>query len=174
MPTPPFPFPFLPSPWYLLPSQLQVQHYNETQRYTLHVDTLESWPNRRVATVLMYLNDVDSGGETFFPLASDVDGLAAAALRTYGPGVGADLERTGTLPGLGDVGDYCGPDPRLPSLRVTPRAGDAILFYSLTPGGALDSAAIHGSCPVVEGEKWVSQVRWPAFNRPLGNRHACD
>ena len=37
--------------------------------------------------------------------------------------------------------------------------GDALLFYSLKPDGSEDSASLHGSCPVTEGEKW-SATKW--------------
>lgn len=49
-------------------------------------------------------------------------------------------------------------------LIVEPRRGDALLFYSMGPAGALDAASYHGGCPVLEGEKWGANV-W-AWNRP--------
>lgn len=44
-------------------------------------------------------------------------------------------------------------------LRYKPRAGDAVLFWSAFPDGRLDQHALHGSCPVVTGNKWVA-VKW--------------
>ncbi|CAA6662855.1 unnamed protein product [Spirodela intermedia] len=62
----------------------------------------------RVATVLMYLSDVQKGGETIFPNAGK---------------------------------------------------GDALLFFSLHPNATTDNFSLHGSCPVIEGEKW-SATKW--------------
>ncbi|TQE07235.1 hypothetical protein C1H46_007145 [Malus baccata] len=44
-------------------------------------------------------------------------------------------------------------------LKVKPRKGDGLLFYSLLPNGTIDPLALHGSCPVIEGEKWVA-TKW--------------
>lgn len=45
-------------------------------------------------------------------------------------------------------------------LRYKPRMGDAVLFWSVLPDGVtLDPHALHGSCPVVKGDKWVA-VKW--------------
>jgi prolyl 4-hydroxylase len=44
-------------------------------------------------------------------------------------------------------------------LKVKPRQGDALLFYSMLPNGTFDKAALHGSCPVIKGEKWVA-TKW--------------
>ncbi|KAG4993375.1 hypothetical protein GLYMA_11G050400v4 [Glycine max] len=44
-------------------------------------------------------------------------------------------------------------------LRVRPRKGDALLFYSLLPNGTIDQTSAHGSCPVIKGEKWVA-TKW--------------
>lgn len=39
-------------------------------------------------------------------------------------------------------------------LAVKTVRGDALMFYSLKPDGATDTASLHGSCPVIEGDKW--------------------
>ncbi|KAJ4967013.1 hypothetical protein NE237_018862 [Protea cynaroides] len=44
-------------------------------------------------------------------------------------------------------------------LKVKPRQGDGLLFYSLFPNGTIDPTSIHGSCPVIEGGKWVA-TKW--------------
>jgi prolyl 4-hydroxylase len=74
-------------------------------------------------------------------------------------------------------------------LKVKPRQGDALLFYSMHPNGTFDKVnklsnfmnlfnifssarllqgsnflfqpqtALHGSCPVIKGEKWVA-TKW--------------
>ncbi|KAK6151178.1 hypothetical protein DH2020_016110 [Rehmannia glutinosa] len=44
-------------------------------------------------------------------------------------------------------------------LKVKPRRGDGLLFYSLFPNGTIDPTSLHGSCPVIKGEKWVA-TKW--------------
>ena len=48
-------------------------------------------------------------------------------------------------------------------LLVTPRRGDAVLFYNQLPDGSLDGRTRHGSCPVVRGRKMAANV-W-SWNR---------
>lgn len=38
-------------------------------------------------------------------------------------------------------------------MSVKPRKGDVFLFYSLHPDTHTDPLTLHGSCPVIEGEK---------------------
>lgn len=54
-------------------------------------------------------------------------------------------------------------------LAVKPSKGDALLFFSLHPNATTDTKSLHGSCPVIEGEKW-SATKWihvRSFDRPL-------
>merc|ERR1712196_386149 len=44
-------------------------------------------------------------------------------------------------------------------LKVRPRKGQALVFYSLKPDGNFDPQSLHGGCPVVKGEKWVA-TKW--------------
>lgn len=48
---------------------LQVLHYRPGEQYQSHFDyfTNESVSNNRISTLIMYLNDVEEGGETYFP-----------------------------------------------------------------------------------------------------------
>ena len=41
---------------------------------------------------------------------------------------------------------------------VAPKKGDALLFYSQQPDGALDPLSFHGGCPVLGGTKWAANV----------------
>lgn len=44
-------------------------------------------------------------------------------------------------------------------IAVKTRKGDALLFFSLHIDATTDSNSLHGSCPVIEGEKW-SATKW--------------
>ncbi|CAI9781845.1 unnamed protein product [Fraxinus pennsylvanica] len=82
-----------------------------------------------IASFLLYLSDVEEGGETMFPYENGAN-----------MGVGYDYKRC--------IG-----------LKVRPRRGDGLLFYSLFPNGTIDKTSLHGSCPVIKGEKWVA-TKW--------------
>jgi prolyl 4-hydroxylase len=48
---------------------LQILHYNAGDQYQSHFDYFTSGNvvNNRISTLVMYLNDVEEGGETYFP-----------------------------------------------------------------------------------------------------------
>ncbi|NBD27185.1 2OG-Fe(II) oxygenase [Paenibacillus glycinis] len=48
---------------------LQILHYQAGEQYRPHVDyfSSENVVNNRISTLVMYLNDVEEGGETYFP-----------------------------------------------------------------------------------------------------------
>ena len=77
----------------------------------------------------MYLTTPEEGGETVFPSASR---------RVDGP-QWSECAREG--------------------FAVKAKRGDALLFYSLKPNGQKDEDSLHGSCPVLKGEKW-SSTKW--------------
>ena len=114
-----------------------VLRYTRGQKYDSHYDTFdpESYgpqTSQRIASFLLYLTDVEAGGETHFPLE--------------GPN---GLERLKNI-------DYKSCDG---GLRVRPRAGDALLFWNVHPNRTFDKHALHGGCPVEKGEKWVA-TKW--------------
>ena len=144
-----------------LPPQedLQVLKYQSGQQYRPHSDVIVGSPTeaedgfRRCATVLMYLSDVEEGGETVFPNGKWVDdALGESAARA----------------GLSECAGR--------GVAVKPRKGDALLFWSLDPSGKIDEASTHAGCPVVRGEKW-SATKWihvrPFRERLLGGG-ACE
>ncbi|CAL5368007.1 unnamed protein product [Camellia sinensis] len=127
--------------WTFLPEEngesIQILHYEHGQKYEPHFDFFEDKINRelgghRVATVLMYLSDVKRGGETVFP----------------------DSGAKHNQPKDDNWSD-CAKD----GYAVKPKKGDALLFYSLHPNATTDPLSLHGSCPVIEGDKW-SATRW--------------
>ncbi|CAA6673528.1 unnamed protein product [Spirodela intermedia] len=118
---------------------LQILHYEFGQKYEPHWDYFLDEVNtqnggQRIATLLMYLSDVEEGGETIFPSASSVN---ISAIRDYN-----ELSECGRK-GLG----------------VKPRMGDALLFWSMKPDATLDELSLHGGCPVIKGNKW-SSTKW--------------
>ncbi|KAL3813660.1 hypothetical protein ACJIZ3_014928 [Penstemon smallii] len=111
-----------------------VLRYEIGQRYDSHYDAFnpaEYGPQKsqRVASFLLYLSDVEEGGETMFP---------------YENGENMDSSY--------DFRKCIG-------LKVKPRRGDGLLFYSLFPNGTINPTSLHGSCPVIKGEKWVA-TKW--------------
>ena len=54
-------------------------------------------------------------------------------------------------------------------ISVKPEKGDALLFFSLHLDATTDANSLHGSCPVIEGEKW-SATKWihvSDFEKPV-------
>lgn len=140
--------------WTFLPKEngesIQILHYEHGQKYEPHFDYFHDKVNQelgghRVATVLMYLSDVAKGGETVFP----------------------NSEEKKSQP-KGDDWSDCAKN----GYAVKPRKGDALLFFSLHLNATTDPRSLHGSCPVIEGEKW-SATKWihvRSFETP---KHEC-
>uniref|UniRef100_A0A4W5LN88 Prolyl 4-hydroxylase, transmembrane a n=1 Tax=Hucho hucho TaxID=62062 RepID=A0A4W5LN88_9TELE len=152
----------LPSPLVELSEPLQVIRYEQGGFSHAHHDSSPSHPETtcshtrlagntsahteiscRYITVLLYLNSVEGGGETTFPVADN---------RTY--------EEEALVQGgvdLTDTQQSCNRG----NLRVKPTAGTALLWYNhLSDGngwmGELDEYSLHGDCPVTRGVKWVA------------------
>ena len=89
-----------------------------------------------MATVLIYLTDDFEGGQTAF--------TDTQARMPPDYGAGATDER-GTR--------AC--DPRNRAVRLTPRPGDALLFYNLREDNLPDARSLHVGCPVTAGTKFV-------------------
>ncbi|XP_004302371.1 PREDICTED: probable prolyl 4-hydroxylase 7 [Fragaria vesca subsp. vesca] len=127
--------------WTFLPIEngeaMQILHYENGQKYEPHYDYFHDKANQelgghRVATVLMYLSNVEKGGETVFPQA-----------------------QVKTVEAKDEVLSDCAKN----GYSVKPFKGDALLFFSLLPNATTDPNSLHGSCPVIEGEKW-SATKW--------------
>ncbi|KAG9136956.1 hypothetical protein Leryth_013805 [Lithospermum erythrorhizon] len=117
---------------------LQVLHYEVGQKYEPHYDYFADEFNtknggQRIATVLMYLSDVEEGGETVFP---DAKGNFSS------------------LPYWDQLSE-CGKG----GFSIKPKMGDALLFWSMRPDASLDPSSLHGGCPVIKGNKW-SSTKW--------------
>lgn len=126
--------------WTLLPVNygegFQVLRYTKEQKYDGHYDyffddvSITNGGNR-YATVLIYLNDVEEGGETVFPNIPAPGG-------TNGPEF-SDCARH--------------------HLAAKPKKGNAVLFHSIKTTGELERRSLHTACPVIKGVKW-SAPKW--------------
>ncbi|RHY31924.1 hypothetical protein DYB32_003031 [Aphanomyces invadans] len=96
-------------------------------------------PPQRYATLFLYLNTVDKGGETVFPHAR----TDAHVSRSY---------NSTTMPECAE------------GMAVLPTALHAVLFYVQTPTMEVDPMARHGGCPPLDGNiKWgANQFMWNA------------
>lgn len=134
---------------------LQVAEYHESEKYELHLDADPDVP--RVATFLIYLSDVDGGGETVWPF----NGVNGSLLQ-------------GPLPlpvdGAGDkqpMQPYC---DHVSYLKAAPKKGRGILMYNLKRESssvwssvartAVDEKALHGACPVQGKRGKVVMQQW--------------
>uniref|UniRef100_A0A2P2ILZ7 procollagen-proline 4-dioxygenase n=1 Tax=Rhizophora mucronata TaxID=61149 RepID=A0A2P2ILZ7_RHIMU len=142
--------------WTFLPVEngesIQILHYKHGQKYEPHFDYFHDKVNlelggHRIATVLMYLSNVEKGGETVFPQAQ-----------------------------MPQLKDETWSDCAKKGYAVRPERGDALLFFSLHPDATTDPESLHGSCPVIEGEKW-SATKWihvSSFEKPTVNEDCVD
>ena len=85
---------------------------------------------KRIATVLMFLQEPESGGETSFP-----HGKPLPAVKERLRGQQGQLSDCGWRDGRG--------------MAVRPKVGDAILFFSFKKDGNVDPGSMHASCPTL-------------------------
>jgi len=130
---------------------VQVGRYEATQKYELHVDSDPKSDVGRPMTILVYLSDVESGGETLFPVTDKNKAMCRAVWHEGG----SDSPRT-----FG-VKNCC--DANVPGIvRISPKQGRAIMFFSHDVAGQVDPKSEHAACPVKAGVKWIIQ-RWFRF-----------
>lgn len=141
---------------------LQILRYRPGQAYTPHLDQFEIGMDKshnfdarnggtnRMATVFMYLNNVEEGGETVFPRST-------SPLRFTAPPEGGftDIKSLGfsATDWEVDVAEAC-----RNLFAVPPKENSAIVFYTQRGDGSLDDASFHGGCPVLQGEKWAANM----------------
>ena len=115
-----------------------VLKYENGQHYDSHMDSFDPktfgpQPSQRIVTVVVYLTDVEEGGETVFKRE----------------GLGGESR---------PIDDWRNCDDGV-GLKYKPRKGDAVLFWDVLPDGKLDPQSLHGGCPVKNGTKYA-MAKW--------------
>jgi hypothetical protein len=123
---------------------LQVVRYHKGEFYNEHYDNKAGNASHRAATFMIYLSDVDSGGATYFPRSSGRPGMADESLQSSDSFRGKFWNNVNKTP---------------PGLRIYPKQGRAVLFWSRLVSGNEDMASIHAAEAVGSGEKWI-MTRW--------------
>ncbi|XP_033118303.1 transmembrane prolyl 4-hydroxylase-like isoform X2 [Anneissia japonica] len=136
---------------------IQVVHYGQHGHYNAHQDSGSTnlpcchlHKNTkcmicRYLTFMVYLNDVEEGGETAFPVANN---------KTFNQ---RDFRHSGST----HLNSKCSEA----NLRLKPERGKAVLWYNHLINeetgwlGELDDFTWHGGCPVTKGTKWIMN-RW--------------
>lgn len=159
---------------------LQVVKYTEGQFYHHHTDWFDknespywNWDpmkggSNRFATVFIYLSDTEMGGETVFPYAErgpadDLQGTDEEAFAVRDRLWGDKQDRL----------EYKMATECRSKFAVTPKKGEAVLFYHQDRTGALDVLATHGACPILKGDKWGANLWiWNNDSWTLEQEHA--
>mmetsp|Transcript_23902 Transcript_23902/g.35079 ORF Transcript_23902/g.35079 Transcript_23902/m.35079 type:complete len:585 (+) Transcript_23902:94-1848(+) len=144
---------------------VQVLKYEVGQYYLPHLDfwdpqyyqdpsmvrSSRAGHRNRLSTVFWYMSDCE-GGHTAFPNAPVSDQRVSQVLLAEGE------ENRQILAG-GAIDNYRGTMECPYGLRVPPKKGNAILFYSLLPSGDGDALSQHSACAVKQGTKWAAN-KW--------------
>lgn len=114
---------------------LQVGRYNAGEFYEPHFDSEPGAGVIRTATVIVYLEMPEGGGgETVFPKTAGCNGRF--------------MECCENIQEMIDNGG---------GLAVLPDKGKAVMFFTHDLDGRQNPLALHGSCPVKTGHKWIAQ-----------------
>eukprot|EP01079_Euglenida_sp_SAG-EU17-18_P005553 gene5553-5531_t len=156
---------------------MHVLHYDVGQYFRGHLDSsanASSFLASRVATVIIYVTDVEEGGLSLaYPVGHCLSVLeqltspsrslqVEAGIRSLNPYDQKDPELQGPLASdsyydghdfLRDAGHVN------QGVSIDPHKGRAVIWWNRLPGGNLDPRSHHVGCPLVHGEKVVA-VFW--------------
>ncbi|XP_022799755.1 transmembrane prolyl 4-hydroxylase-like [Stylophora pistillata] len=154
----------LPKPIIEQSEPMQVVHYKEQGHYHCHHDSQSITHDKpccmygssdcrlcRYLTIMVFLNDVDEGGECAFPLADNTT-------FSWQAWSNESVQRCNMV-------KHCDKS----NLVIKPQRGKALLWYNhLYDGtrgwlGELDPLSYQGSCYVQKGDKWVAKI-WININ----------
>uniref|UniRef100_A0A7S4ETF0 Fe2OG dioxygenase domain-containing protein n=1 Tax=Chrysotila carterae TaxID=13221 RepID=A0A7S4ETF0_CHRCT len=144
-----------------LAEPLQVSRYRDGEAFGLHTDADPQGSVLRAATLIVFLSDGFTGGETVFPrvpsatapVAADVGAPLLRPLQKLAA-AGGEAVLTREL-NLG-LERYCSAGSR--AFKAQPLRGDALLFFPLTPQLTVDLDTVHGGCPPRGADKWIAQA----------------
>jgi hypothetical protein len=138
--------------------QYYYGHHDYTNKETAVDNSYFQYGGNRLVTILLYLNNVDEGGETAFPFTDEK---------------GNPINRHIFPNDLYDGPTAC----TIGGLRVKPKSGGAVVFYSLKEEGHMDGIpdpfSLHAGCKVLSGEKYVSN-KWIRNKRVNGRLYDND
>lgn len=126
----------------------QVGRYRSGTKYEMHGDSTPEQGVARPATIIVYLSDVEAGGETIFPITEKNIQRCSEGWHKDRYGIANCCDVDSPAGGRGGL------------LRILPKRGRAVLFYSHDLKGNELVSAKHAACPPKNGtEKWIMQ-RW--------------
>lgn len=128
---------------------VQVLRYQETQKYDQHTDYFPVDGHQKNPDILELIqHGYRNRMITVFWYMSDVE-----------EGGHTIFPRSGGLPAPDTMNDCT------KGLKVAPKKGKVIVFYSMLPNGKPDPMSLHGGCPVIKGLKY-SGNKW-VWNKPF-------
>lgn len=139
-------------------------------KYELHFDS--ALKVGRVATVLVFLTDVQQGGELMFPWAEAAGARTGRAAESLDGVTGrgrplSELEGVSKEP---PIAPMC-TSPADPALKIAPRRGRAVVFFTHAPDLRRHGYdAMHAGCPPLRAgeDKWIAQlfIKWHEIDEP--------
>ena len=107
-----------------------------------------------LATLIVYLNDVEAGGRTRFGKLLASGGGGGGDSIGSNPSTSSSIYSGSSGSGSSSSATMSTEDP---FLSITPRRGDALLFFPADRDGRFDERTEHEGCPAVD-EKWIARI----------------